>query len=104
MPEDMTTVSQVSCDLVFDNLHRQLSAWEDAQREVEFILPEDQLEDEINAAADFKETVDAAKVELLTTWVAAHAVTTPGADDAASVSGSNKNGLSVRLPKLEMPK
>ena len=84
MTNDMTTESQMSCDLVLDNLQRRPSASGDAQGEE----AEDQLADEIIAAADFKATVNAAKVELLTAWAAAHPVTTPiaGVDDAESVS------------------
>jgi len=90
-------------DAAISNFDRRLAAWDEAEEEVEALVPLDQIEEEIASAADFRDSVEAAKIDLMTSWSRTH--TYPGSNTStAEINVAEKVGMKANLPKLDLPK
>ncbi len=106
MGKELKQVPQKEFTAVLENLEKRLRAWEEAQTEVEQAVDAKDIEEEVDSAADFYETVAAGKLSLEMAWEAAHPpIDVPQAPSENGSSGSRSSGpnISVRLPKLDLP-
>ena len=92
---------------------KRLSTLDDVQSEIECDLPNEDLDADIEAAANFRDNVRECRMaagKLLRDMSAANKPPQPADGDASSVCGSVSNSshdsrkVEARLPKLELPK
>ena len=105
----LTDMDEIDYHAAIEDFEKRLAAWDEAEIEVENLVAVENLDAEIDAAADYRETANTAKLSLVKAWNKAHPpqqqqqqVTAPSEASVNSRGESNKP--KARLPKIELPK
>ena len=81
---------RLEVSVVLDELHQRLSAFDEAQRNVELVIDEDMLLDDIEKSGAFRDIVCKLRARLV-------------AESQTGAPSGSRAGAEVKLPKLDLP-
>ena len=103
--QDLKSVSHTKYERITSSYYEKLAKWEEFQHRVELETEESALEEEIEAAADYKDAVDEKICALEEAWSLAHPpVSVEPVITQSSHSTASTSEPTVNLPKLDLPK
>ena len=100
---DLRAVPISEYQFVVANFDKRLDTWDKLQEKVETLIDVNEMDDEIEAAADYREKTHGAMTDLFTAWAIAHPPVAP-TDEEMSGTGSRSRTQAANLPKIDLPK
>ena len=85
--KDLATVPIAEYELCITNFDKRLSAWDEYEQQVEFLVEESEMEAEIEAAAVFREKSEKSRTNLIAAWALKHPVIEENLEAAGSAHG-----------------
>ena len=98
---DMKLLSEVDYNSALATFNERLGKWDDAQAAYEAIVEEDELENLINVAADFRERAVKCRDDLISKWLKSKENKENHAND---VQSTRSVAPQVNLPRIDLPK
>lgn len=101
---NLDTSNEVVYDTALRTFNERLEKWDEAQAVYESLVHDDDLNDVINEAADFREGAVKCRDNLIVRWNEAHPAIPEEGNDARSTKSTGSCKPHVNLPRIDLPK